>query len=133
MRPGFPQTQSLNQDEKEILLPMVIRGLETKIGKRNQITAGLMAKRLTANLAINRPELSLKITDVVIRKLIHYIRTNDLIHCLVANGNGYWIEDDPAKVRTYIEGLRGRIASETAMADSLERQLESLKSARIPG
>lgn len=67
---GFDQeTQPLNDYEMGVLLPLLVRGLRTKIGRENAVTN----KHIVSSL-----KGSYKLNDARVRKIINHIRTNDL-------------------------------------------------------
>ena len=68
---GFDQeTQPLNDYEMGVLLPLLVRGLRTKIGRENAVTNKHIVNTLKG---------SYKLNDARVRKIINHIRTNDLI------------------------------------------------------
>lgn len=67
---GFDQeTQPLNDYEMGVLLPLLVRGLRTKIGRENAVTNKHIVNTLKG---------SYKLNDARVRKIINHIRTNDL-------------------------------------------------------
>jgi len=113
---GFEdQTQPLNDYEKNLLLPVIIKGLNKKIGEENSITSKEIIRKLT--------NLGYKISGARLRKIINHIRINDLLICLMASSKGYWIETDTQKVMDYIISLEQRADSIQNVANSLKSQL----------
>ena len=113
---GFEdQTQPLTDYEREVLLPVIIMGLKTKIGEDNAITSKVIERKLK--------EKSYNISGARLRKIINHIRINGLIHCLMASSKGYWIEKDKAKVLIYINSLEQRADAIQNVANSLKAQL----------
>ena len=53
-------------------------------------------------------DYNLKTTQVIVRKIVHYIRINHLVEDLIASSLGYYVEHNPHKVKTYVESLRHR-------------------------
>lgn len=87
---GFDQeTQPLNDYEMGVLLPLLVRGLRTKIGRENAVTN----KHIVSSL-----KGSYKLNDARVRKIINHIRTNDLIPGLIANSDGYFIAQSEAEL-----------------------------------
>ena len=75
MLKGFEEyTAPLDEYEQKVLLPLLIQGLKTKVGKENAITNPAIVSKLK--------EKGYKIEEPRVRKLISYIRINDLIHYL---------------------------------------------------
>ena len=97
------ETQELNEYELQTLVPVIVRGLQTKIGKENAITNKKMCEALRAQ--------NYEITDTRVRKIIHHIRANDLIPLLLATSKGYYISHDNEEIENYIKSLQERANS----------------------
>lgn len=103
-------THELTEYEEKTLLPVIVKGLKTKIGKENAVTN----KEICAALK----KLDLKVTDARIRKVISFIRINQIIKNLVSNSKGYFIATTKEQVLEYRKGLMQRIAAVTALYHS---------------
>ena len=113
---GFQeQTEPLTEYEETTLLPQLIRGLRTKIGKDRSVTNKAIIEGMNKNLG-------LKITDARVRKLINHIRTNDLVPCLIATSNGYYIAESEQELKDYEESLLGREEAIRNVRLSIQRQ-----------
>ena len=111
---GFKeQTEPLTDYEKNILLPLIVAGLKTKIGKANAITNPKMIQALKSHGYD-------KISEPRIRKIINYIRIQGLIINLIASNKGYWIEEDINERRKYVQGVKQRAESMLASLRSIE-------------
>lgn len=112
---GFDkETAPLNDYERKVLLPQLLRGLSRKHGKANKITSTKIIEGMRDHgYKIDAPRL---------RKLINHIRTQGLIPCLVSSGNGYYIATRSDEVDDCIASLQGRIASQLAIIDALKDQ-----------
>lgn len=107
---GFDQeTQPLNDYEMGVLLPLLVRGLRTKIGRENAVTNKHIVNTLKG---------SYKLNDARVRKIINHIRTNDLIPGLI----GYFIAQSEAELLEYEESLKGREDAIRAVRLSIARQ-----------
>jgi len=112
---GFEQqTAPLSEYEQKTLLPVLVRGLQVKVG----------ADRVVAGSAIVRgmKQYGFKIDGPRLRKIINHIRTNDLIPGLVSNGQGYYIATSADEIEDCIESIQGRIASQQEIVKALQRQ-----------
>ena len=109
------RTKELNEYELDTLLPIVVKGLNTKQGKDKAITNSAICKALKA--------MGYKISDVRLRKIIHYIRANNIIPLLLATSRGYYVSNDSIEISDYIKSLDERINSITTVRDSLHYQL----------
>ena len=57
-----------------------------------------------------------------VRKIINYIRTQNLCPRLIANSNGYYVCNDRAELTEYINSLRARANAIQAVADKLAKE-----------
>lgn len=113
---GFSeQTEPLTEYEEVTLLPQLVRGLQTKVGKAMSVTNKAIIDGMNRNLG-------LKITDARVRKLINHIRVHDLVPCLIATSNGYYIAESEAELREYEESLLGRESAIRQVRLSIQRQ-----------
>lgn len=111
---GFEEfTEQLNDYEKDILLPIIIRGLKTKIGVNKAITN----KRIIEALKYAGYK---GLHGSRIRKIINYIRIQGLINNLVASSKGYWIEDDIEIRKRYVAGVKSRAKAMLASLNNIE-------------
>jgi len=98
---GFnSETAPLTKYEENVLLPLVLRGLKTKIGKENAVTNRTIVQRL--NIA------GYTVTEPRIRKLINHIRMTDLLPGLIATSGGYFLATSEAELLDYEQSLIGR-------------------------
>lgn len=113
---GFQtQTEPLTDYEQNILLPVICRGLVTKVGEAHAIT----------NTAITRAMkgAGYQLTEARLRKIINHIRVNGLLHWLIATSKGYYIATSRQEMEDYIDSLRGREQAIRAVRESMEKQL----------
>tara|TARA_R100000951_G_scaffold116523_2_gene128779 strand:- start:1422 stop:1769 length:348 start_codon:yes stop_codon:yes gene_type:complete len=111
---GFKkETEPLNDYERDILLPAIVKGLQTKIGKHNAITNIKMIKALHVHgyKSLSEPR---------IRKIINFIRIQGLIINLIASNKGYWIEENINERRKYVKGVKQRAESMLASLQNIE-------------
>ena len=113
---GFDiETAPLSDYEKEQILPAIKAILNGHIGPRAAITN----KQIVALLSP-----TYKVTDSRVRKVINHIRNNDLIPCLLATSDGYFVATDEAEVTAYEESLLGREMAIKAVRVAIARQKE---------
>jgi len=111
---GFEnQTEPLNDYERDVLLPVIVRGLQTKLGRKKAITNAQMVVALknAGYHSVNQPR---------IRKIINFIRIQGLITNLIASNNGYWIETNIDERRKYVQGVKDRAQSMLASLKNIE-------------
>lgn len=102
MLTGFEKyTESLSDYELNVLVPVFVQGLKTKIGKERAVTNSYMIKAL-------KQQGYEKLSEPRVRKIINYIRCTGLIHNLVASSKGYWIETDQEERRKYVQMVEDR-------------------------
>lgn len=64
---------------------------------------------MTSNNLMNAMrKLGFQITAPQVRKLVNHIRGRGLVENLIASSNGYYIENNPKKVRNYVYSLLDR-------------------------
>ena len=95
------QTHPLTDYELKTLLPLMIQGFTTKIGVTKCVTNPQICKALkNKGFEVNEPR---------IRKLVFYIRQQNLVPNLIASSKGYWIATDRKEVDTWVDSLKSRI------------------------
>ena len=115
---GFDkETEDLSEYELTELLPILVEHLPKKLGVENATTGAAIRKGIELNL-------DFVISGARLRKLINYIRKNDLVPCLVASSKGYYVATDNADVQRFIESLEQREAAIRNVRLSMQRQLE---------
>lgn len=112
------QTEPLNTYEKEILLPVIIRGLSNKIGKAKAITGKQICD------AMNK--YGYRLNGARLRKIVNHIRVCGLINNLIATSDGYYIATSVEDVDKHIESLKGRIAAMQTVLFAMENQRNKL-------
>jgi hypothetical protein len=113
---GFEdQTEPLTEYEESELLPHIVRGLRLKVGKAMSVTNRAIVEGMKRNLG-------LKITEPRVRKIINHIRINDLVPCLIATSQGYYIAESEQELKDYEESLLGREEAIRSVRLSIQRQ-----------
>ena len=115
------ETAPLTDYERDILLPMMVRCLKRHVGKDNAVTNRQMIDGLEAKGFVVG-------SSARVRKLINRIRVDGLIECLMAGSVGYYITDDEAEMKGYIDSLKGREEAICAVRMAMEEQLEKMES-----
>lgn len=118
MLKGFEQqTSPLNEYELGTLLPLIIRGLQTKIGVTRVIPGSTIIRKMKA--------LGYKLDGPRLRKIINHIRNNDIIPGLVSNSNGYYVATSADEIDDCISSLQGRVDAIQSNIDALKRQRDN--------
>ena len=115
----FAETHELNKYESEVLQPLIVAGLKTKIGKEKAITNKQICKALK--------DREHKITDSRLRKIIHNIRAKDLVPLLIATSRGYYVATDNQEIEDYIKSLEERANSILFIKNCLKKQFKKEK------
>lgn len=119
MLKGFDeQTAPLSEYETLRLVPSVVNILKGARGRRRAITNKDIVKILRDGTYTP--------TGVRIRKIINYIRTNDLIIGLIASSAGYYIANSEQELIEYEDSLRGREEAIKEVRLSIARQRRKL-------
>ena len=110
---GFEdETAYLSDYEKDTLLPVIVRGLNWRMGIECVITNAEMVKALK--------KYGFKTTGARIRKIINYIRVKKLVINLISSSKGYYRTNDPEEVRKYVHSLMQRASAIEKVAKSFE-------------
>ena len=104
--------------EQNVLIPILINGLEMKKGKTNAVTNSQIVMRLRSQ--------GLRINHSSVDKIINYIRKNDLIVGLMGSALGYYIISSEQEFIDYEDNLMGREAALRRVRMCIKRQRRSL-------
>ena len=103
----------LSSEETKIILPKLISLLKWRKGKENAVTNKRLVMLLTA--------MGHNISQPRIRKMINHIRTNNLVHNLLANSHGYYVTNDENELTSYINSLHKRANEINKIAEALQK------------
>lgn len=124
---GFEeQTKPLTDNEREVFLPLIIEGIRVRHGKENAITNKEIVSRL-------RERRGVKMSEARVRKIVNHIRCNDLVPCLIATSDGYYIAETEQELLDYEESLAGREDAIREVRLSIRRQRMSKYQCQIYG
>ena len=112
------ETRHLSNYEQNVLMPILINGLEMKKGKKNAVTNKQMVNGLRGH------GLKVNLRDVC--RLINHIRTNDLVVGLMATSAGYYITDSEQDFMDYENSLLGREKEIRKVRMSIMRQRRTM-------
>lgn len=112
---GFDkQTEPLTDYERNVLLPVIAKGLMKRVGVKRAIRN----KEIVSAMRKARYEL----TEARLRKIINHIRCCGYVKCLVATSKGYYVATSPDEMSDYIDSLKGREQAISAVRASMEQQ-----------
>lgn len=132
MLKGFEeQTQSLNDKEMELadILVKIFVGLHKKYYEQKGLEGTIINSGQL--IVFLKQQYNISISGARMRKIINYIRLNDMVPMLAASSNGYYICPDYDKQIEYVQSLNGRIEAIMAMRNAFMKQC-NLKSSDIP-
>jgi hypothetical protein len=101
-------TYELTEEEID-LLPVIIKGLLNKKGKKQAVSGTKIQK-------------SLNLSGARLRKIIGYIRTHDLIFGLCSTKSGYYVAENIKELNECMISLKQRIYTQMKTLHSLEKQ-----------
>lgn len=73
--------------------------------------------------AIMMQKHQIHLSQIQMRKIINYIRTEGIVKNLAADWEGYWIEKDTLKVMKYIKSLELRAKAIMNVATKMRKQI----------
>ena len=116
-------THELTSDER-LVVQRIIRRFENLKGKQNIVTGEQIRDGINNNL-------NLKFDTVRIRKMIQFIRTNDLIAGLIATSKGYYVANTSEEIEDWIESLKSRENAIRKIREVAEQTVREMKSRTI--
>ena len=105
--------------EEQNVVNIIIKRFQTKVGKTNIVTADKIAIGLKAHFGIEFKESR-------IRKMIQYIRLNNLVSGLVATSKGYFVAQSPDEIMDWIDSLKSRENAIRKIREQAEQHVERL-------
>lgn len=115
---GFEEITATLSEKELALVPVFVERLSLKVGKENAVTSQQIITGF-ANKKVN----PVKIGGARIRKIINYIRMNNLVPRLMATSAGYYVTNDKEELRSYVESLKGRESAIRAIRHKIEQEL----------
>jgi len=106
------QTYALT-DRELSMIDSLVEYLKLATGEENHVTASSLSKMY----GVSGPR---------IRKMIHYIRTNNLLLGLVAKSNGYYVTNELVDLLKYERSLSERIASIEEVRKALASHINNI-------
>jgi hypothetical protein len=130
MKKRKPLIPELTQDEKDYLLPKLIKYFQKQTSKSNPKTQGEIEK-FFGDRSDKLPQFGDNpMTKNRMMKLIQYIRGKELLP--IASGNkGYWLTDDPSDLQSTINEFQSRIDSFQATMNGLKMMKQQLSKSYV--
>lgn len=118
------ETETAPLNKKEMMIASLVESLlKNKLGEENAITS----KEIISSLS----HIGYKVSDTRIRKIINYIRTHNVVPCLMASNIGYYISNNIEEIKGYLISLKGRENAIANVRVSLEAQLRELSNQSV--
>jgi len=120
MLTGFEKiTEDLNQFEEQEVLPLIVAGLRSKIGKSKAITGTEICNKMNLSGRLR----GYKLNPVKLRKIISRIRVKGIISALCSSSKGYFVADTLKELETCLKSLSERLRQQQMVVDVLTVQL----------
>ena len=117
------RSRSLSNYEVNVLLPILMKGLEMKKGKENAVTNKQIVHSVRKH--------GVRINSFSVILLVNHIRTNDLMVGLMATSNGYYVSSSEQELIDYEMNLMCREVALRKVRMSMQRQRRSMFSQRL--
>ncbi len=117
-------TEEITSLERDTLVPLLI----------SILTLSHEEKRITGNqLCIWFKAQGHNVSAPRLRKMINYIRVRNMLApaVVIGAGNGYFITTDTGIIEDQIESIKGRMDSMNAFIDTMQAQLQTLKTNKL--
>ncbi len=112
-------TATLNQDEKK-LVPVIVKRFIDKQGKQNIVTNQEIIQGIKKHFGI-------ELSQPRVRKIIQYIRLNNLLTGLIATQSGYYYTTNANEIREWIQSMKQREAAIRASYEIAEQHLRIMR------
>lgn len=107
--------------EEKFVMETIAKRFNTLKGKRNIVTGEQIRIGIKNNLQIDFNESR-------IRKMIQYIRLNNIVMGLVATSKGYYVAESVDEIQQWVDSLKSRENAIREIREIAERQIEAMKS-----
>ncbi len=112
---AVPFSKKVTYEEKIQVIPLIVRRI--KLANKQGIT--ITNDHLRHSLA---KHYGVTMVAGTMRKLLHYIRINGIVPCLIANSGGYYIAKTTLEMTTYLASLQKRIREIGVLKRALDSQ-----------
>jgi len=118
------QLPKLTDDERDKMIPILIRLLKAKSSSDRPIKADTIMKWFNENK--HKTQMTKAVCPANLRKAINYIRTTGIAP-VMSGSNGYYITDDPKEIYKIAISLEQRAESINAAAKGLRDLAQELQ------
>ena len=95
--------------------------VSNKVAKLIKAAKGKITNNDLRALVMDKHQIHL--SQIQMRRIINYIRTEGIVKNLAADWEGYWIEKDTLKVMKYIKSLELRAKAIMNVATKMRKQI----------
>jgi predicted DNA-binding protein len=107
-------------NEERFVVETIVKRFNNLRGKRNIATGEQIRTGIRNHLKIDFAESR-------IRKMIQYIRLNNLVMGLVATSRGYYVAESIEEIQQWVDSLISRENAIREIREKAERQIEEMK------
>jgi len=112
-------TVELSPDEQRFV-GIIADRFATKKGKQHIVTAEQIIDGL-------KRQFNIEFQESRVRKMIQYIRLNNLVIGLIATSKGYFVADSIEEIEDWIDSLKSRENAIRSIREIAERQVQIMK------
>jgi hypothetical protein len=108
-------------NEEKFVVQNIVKRFNALKGKRNIVTGEQIRIGIKNHLQID-------FTDSRIRKMIQYIRLNNMVMGLVASSKGYYVAETIDEIQQWVDSLKSRENAIREIREKAEHQIAEMKS-----
>ncbi len=97
------------------IVPLVVQKLKKATSKMRFVSCPEIVNSIYKHHGI-------KLGQGLVRSILHYIRINGIVKCVLATSQGYYITNDTLEMQVYLKSLKKRMRQIGALAMALDRQ-----------
>jgi len=106
--------------EEEALVPIIVKRFKDKPGKENVVTNPKMIEGIRIHFGV-------ELTEPRIRKIIQFIRLNNILPGLVGTSKGYFYAENESDIELWIDSMKQRENAIRASREIAEQHLAFLR------
>ena len=117
-------TVELSPDEQKFV-GVIVQRFNTKKGKQHIVTADAIIEGL-------KNHFNFEFKESRVRKMIQYIRLNNLVVGLIATSKGYFVAESIEEIQDWVNSLKSRENAIRSIREIAERQIEIMNISNQP-
>ena len=115
-------TKDLQAYETKVVMPLIAKGMNQKIGKENAISGNKICDSMNKSGLLH----NYKLNPVRLRKIMGALRLTGKVMYLCSGKNGYYIAGTTLELDDCIESLEQRVAQQQRVIDAMIWQRKQL-------